>query len=226
MKHQVFYGGDLRPVGHAHSRAAGWKNPVVRYAAHLPVKHKVLPFEYDGGLEEWQEYANLHGEFATGDTIDTHALSVDSRIDAVVFHNKKRAGAFDEKSGAVTKAAKIKIGLYNGETLVDESDEIDLSVIGRTVLEFGKPTAPKTATKKDTNDDGKLSKEDKATHAVSSLGVYLGENGTIRITVVEGAGLNGACFSAFCELVDFLDVRPCSCAAPACESEYPEPECY
>jgi len=115
--------------------------------------------------------------------------------------------------------------LYDGENLVAETDEIDLSVIGRTVLEFGATASAKQSTKKDTNDDGKITKADSPATAITSNGAYLGNNGSIRMTVVAANGLSAGCLTAFVEVVDFLDVRGCSCAAVECESEYPEPEC-
>lgn len=221
---KLFLGGDARHVGYRHSRIADNSNPLVRYAGHLPNRHFVVPFEYDGASGEWTRFREMEGHFATGDIVHTHLLSADSRVDALVVHNKKQAGARDEK-GAITTAGKVKFGLYDGETLVDETEEIDLSVIGRTVLEFGKAVNAKNSTKKDSDGDGKVTKKDTATTAITSLGAYLGSNGSIRMTVVDGSGIDGACISAFVEVVDFLDVRGCTCGEPACDSTYPEPEC-
>lgn len=224
--HKLYYGGDLRPVGfYNHSRKTDTTTKLVRYAGHLPTKHFVVPFEYDGGLEEWQYYAELHESFAKGDVVYTHSLSADSRVDALVIHNKKAAGTKDDKTGKITKAAKVKFGLYDGETMVAETDTIDMSVVGRTVLEFGKAVAAKADTPKDTNKDGKVDKDDMPKTAITSLGAYLGSNGSIRMTVVDDSGINGACFTAFVEVVDFLDVRGCSCVSECCPSEYPEPQC-
>ena len=223
---KLYYGGDARHVGYRHSRIAdSAPRGEVRYAGHLPRKHYVLPFEYDGGLDEWMRFREMEGKFATGDVVHTHLLSADSRIDALVVHNKRAAGDRNDPMGAITTPAKVKFGLYDGETLVAETDEIDMSKIGRTVLEFGTASQPKASTKKDTNDDGKVTKADTPATAITSNGAYLANNGTIRMTVVEGAGLSAACFTAFVELVDFLDVRGCSCAREECEGEYPEPEC-
>lgn len=210
---KLFLGGDARHVGYRHSRIADNSNPLVRYAGHLPNRHFVVPFEYDGASGEWTRFREMEGHFATGDIVHTHLLSADSRVDALVVHNKKQAGARDEK-GAITTAGKVKFGLYDGENLVDETEEIDLSVIGRTVLEFGKAVNAKSSTKKDS-----------PATAITSLGAYLGNNGSIRMTVVDGSGIDGACISAFVEVVDFLDVRGCTCGEPACDSTYPEPEC-
>lgn len=221
--YKLYAGGDALHLNR-HMKVADSRTAQVRYAGHLPNRHFVIPFIYDGASDAWAGFREMEAPFENGDVIHTHLLSVDSRIDSLVFHNKKAAGKRDD-SGAITTPAKIKLGLYDGETLVDETDEIDLSQIGRTVLEFGKPTAAKTATKKDANGDGKVNKDDTPTTAISSLGAYLSNHGSIRINVIEAAGLSAACFSAFVELVDFFDTERCSCASEPCEVKYPEPEC-
>lgn len=223
--YKLFYGGDARHVGYRHSRIADSQSAQVRYAGHLPNKHFVLPWEYDGGLDEWVRFREMEAPFADGDVVHTHLLSADSRVDALVIHNKKATGDKDDTTHKVTTPAKVKFGLYDGEKLVAETDEIDLSVIGRTVLEFGATASAKQSTKKDTNDDGKITKADSPATAITSNGAYLGNNGSIRMTVVAANGLSAGCLTAFVEVVDFLDVRGCSCAAVECESEYPEPEC-
>lgn len=223
--HQVFYGGDHRRVGQEHSRRTSFQSDEIRYAGHTPTRHWSLPFEYDGGTTTWQEYAAMHGPFATGDVVYTHALAKDSRVQTLVIHNKKPAGVKDKDTGAVTTAAKVKFALYDGETKVDETEEIDLSAVGRTIVEFGKPTNAKGTTKKDTNDDGKVDKKDQPETFISSLGAYLGNNGTVRMEVVAGDGFNSVCLEAYCEVVDFRQVHGCTCVAAPCESEYPDPQC-
>lgn len=224
--YKLYYGGDRRHVGFEHSRSQGYETALIRYAGHLPTKHLVLPFEYDGTSDEWRQFHSMHEPFVTGDVVHTHALSADSRIETLVFHNKKAVGTRDPVSNAITTAAKVKLGLYAGETMVAESDEIDLSVIGRTVVEFGTGAIKKASTKKDTNNDGTVNAGDtpEAT-VVTDRGAYLNQNGTIRLTVVEGAGIASACFTAFVELTDFLDVRGCGCEKIECESSYPDPIC-
>lgn len=225
MIHPIYLGGDFRPTGTRHSRVAGNSNPIVRYAGHLPTRHWILPFHYDGASSTWVNYANMEGKFATGDELHTQLLSASSRIDAIVFNNKKAVGIFNEQSGAVETPAKIKIGLYDGETMVAETDEIDLSVIGFHVLEFGNTETKKKVTK-DTDNDGKITKSDKPQHVITSNGAYLANNGTVRVTVVDGSNINMACFSILVELVDFYDERGCSCAMPPCEVDFnPQPLC-
>lgn len=222
--HKVFYGGDLRHIGTQHSRVAGRSSELVRYAGHLPRKHFVLPFEYDGGRDEWVRYAEMQGIFATGDELWTHELSADSRVETLFITNKRPAGLRDDVSGAITTPAKVKFGLYDGNTMVAETGEIDLSKVGVTILEFG-ATAKSATGKKDTNDDGVVNSADTPTTTLTARGAYLGNNGTIRMSVIDGSGLNSACFTAFVDVVDFLDVRGCSCVQAACESEYGEPIC-
>lgn len=225
--HKLYYGGDERQVGFNHSRRTGSEAANVRYAGHLPTKHWVLPFEYDAGTDEWRNYAEMHDAFATGDVIHTHLMGADTRVETLVIHNKKATGIKDDVTGRVTTPAKVKFGLYAGETMVAETDEMDLSVIGRTVLEFGASADKRASTDKDTNDDGKLTKADTPpATVVTDRGAYLNEKATIRMTVIDGSGMAAACFSAFVEITDFFDARGCSCDNPGCPAdEYPEPVC-
>lgn len=226
--YKLYYGGDERHVGYNHSRVTGHNNPVVRYAGHLPTKHFILPFEYNGAADEWKQFRAMHDAFQTGDVVHTHLISQDSRVDALVVHNKKAAGVKDENTGAVTTPAKVKFGLYDGETLVKETAELDLSKVGRTVLEFGnaKSASSSATVLRDTNSDGTPDAATTTTTTTTTMnGTYMNGNGTIRMTVVDGSGFNGVCLTAFLELVDFLCVRPCGCEEPECESEYPDPIC-
>ena len=225
--HKVYLGGGFRTTGYiAHPfESAGGEN-IQHYAGHLPTRGWVVPFEYDGASRRWQNYHDMAGAFETGDTVETHALVHDSRVNAIVIQNKKVAGIKDDVTGAVKTPAKVKFGLYDGETLVDETDEIDLSVVGRTILEFGKPTAAKASTKKDANADGKVDAKDQPATAVTSLGAYLGSNGTVRMTVVDGSGIMSACMEVFADVTDFAARMPCSCdVAPCAPVQYPDPMC-
>lgn len=222
--HKLFKGGDLVGVGHTHTRKADSQSDLVRYAGHLPTRHFVLDFAYDGGDSSWAEYAEMHGAFATGDVLHTHLLSRDTRVNSVVFSNKKPAGAVDEVSRAITTPAKVKVGLYDGDTLVAQTDDIDLSVIGLTVLEFT-AVAKKGKVVKDTNNDGVVTDADAPATLTTSQGAYLGNNGSVRVTVVDGTGISTACFAVFADVVDFLSASPCSCAKEPCGAEYPDPVC-
>lgn len=221
----VYRGGDLRHVGQQHSFASGNSSDEVRYAGHLPRRHFVLDFYMDGGKEEWQEYFRMEGDVAANDAFGVFLLGADTRVDTLVVHNKRATGVIDTKTGAITKPAKVKFVLYDGETVVKETDEIDLSVIGRTVLDFGSVQSYSVTTNKDTDGDGKHTDADTNSPLIMSNGAWLTNVGVVRMVVVDDSGMESACLSAFLEIVDFCDVRGCECVQPACESEYPEPIC-
>lgn len=221
--HKVFTGGvaaKIKPSHQRHSEAPS----VVRYAGHLQNRNFVIPFIYDGAGDTWSGYREMHGGFATGDTLQTHLLSADTLVKALVFHNKKPAGDINADTGAVTTPAKIKIALYDGETKVEESAEIDLSKVGRTVLEFNKAATKKT-TAKDTNNDGVVNDKDTPETFVSTRGAYLGKNGTARIEIVDGTGINSACFSMFADITDFYDEKGCTCGSECCPNGYADAKC-
>lgn len=212
--HVLYKGGDKRhAAAHTqHSRVAGNSNKTVRYAAHLMNRDWVLPYVFDAGAEHSQEYRRMHGGFANGDVIHTHLLSRDTLVERLVFINKKATGVVNKQTGSIETAAKIKIGLYDGETMVKETEELDLSNPGRLVVEFGnaRPATPTTLS---------------ADSITTPAGVMLKDNGTIRITVTQG-NLDNGCHSLFLSLVDYLDVEGCTCVQPPCEVDFPtEPKC-
>ena len=224
--HKVYLGGNFRTnKTTAHPFESDGGESIQHYAGHLPTRGWVVPFEYDGASRRWQNYHDMAGQFETGDVVETHALVHDSRVNALVIQNKKPAGIKDDVTGAVKTPAKVKFALYDGNELVDETDEINLSEVGRTILEFGKPTAAKASTKKDTNNDGKVDAKDAPKTAITSLGAYLGSNGTIRMIVVDGSGITSACLEVFADVTDFAARMPCTCDSAPCSSEYPEPVC-
>lgn len=222
---KLYYGGDARHTGYRHSRIAdSTPDTEVRYAGHLSKRHFVLPWEYDGGSEEWRTFHEMEGKFATGDVVHTHLLSADSRVDALVIHVKKAAGATDD-AGKITTPAKVKFDLYDGNVLVKSSGEITFDKPGRHIVEFAAPNTVSIDDKTDTNDDGVRDEKDDLLHAATHRGTYLGENGTIRMTILDASGFSAACLTAFVEVVDFLCVRDCSCVPVECDSDYPEPQC-
>lgn len=222
---KLYYGGDARHTGQRHSRIAdSTPDTEVRYAGHLPNKHFVLPWEYDSGAEEWRNFREMEGEFSNGDVVHTHLLSADSRVDALVVHVKKAAGATDD-TGKITTPAKAQFDLYDGNAFIKGTGEITFDKPGRYIVEFAAPTVVGVGDKTDTNDDGVRDEKDVLSSAATHRGTYLGENGTIRMTILDASGFSAACLTAFVEVVDFLCVRDCSCAPVECESEYPEPQC-
>ena len=207
--HNVFLGGNARTGYERHSFVSGASDDLeVRYEGLLLNRHIVLPFEFDGGLDGWRNYFSMEGEVKADDDFRTHLIGRHANIKKIVFHNKSKSGVRDKNNPAtITTPTKVELSVVDktGAPILGTSAvEIDLSEIGTTVLDA---TGKVTVT---------------AGFAESQL--FTTENAFINVKFKEGSLLD-ACFSVFVELVDFMDVRGCTCAPMPCEVEYPQPNC-
>lgn len=215
--HKIFFGGNGRGGYEHHSRVADASPDLqVRYEGMLPLRHFVLPFYFDAGLNSWREYVEMEGEVKVNDTVLTHLIAKDTNIKKVVFHNKMKSGIFDPASGALQTATKVELSFVDSTgTLLPgtQAVELDLSKVGRYIIDGS--ALIHTDVPDDTSDDGDL---------FTYKEFFTESNAFVQLKLTEGT-FDVACFSIMVELVDFLDVHGCTCLPKPCKVEYPEPNC-
>lgn len=100
----------------------------INYAGHIPERHFVLPYEFDGasfGIREWMHMETPTGNVVVGDTIDTAYINEGSQIRTLVIHNKR-----------VATGTTVSFRFVNNETgaPIGVAFPVDLAVVGYTGL--------------------------------------------------------------------------------------------
>lgn len=128
MNFGLALGGNKRNFAWDNILASGNTAGDINYAGHIPERHFVLPYDFDGGsfgIREWMRMETPTGNVVAGDTIDTAYINEGSQIRTVVIHNKKAAAGTTVSFRFVNTATGAPIGT---------AIPVDLSVVGYTGL--------------------------------------------------------------------------------------------
>ena len=206
----VFHGGDGRTGYERHMFVADASDKLlVRYEGLLLNRHIVLPFLFDAGLDGWLNYVEMEGKIEVNDELRTHLVGHHANIKKLVFHNKMKSGERDPANpNTITTPTKVEVSFVDkaGAPLTGTSPvELDLSTVGTHIIDAAGLI--------------NLSGGDYV-----ETGLFTTDNAFVSVKLTAGT-LSDACFSMFLELVDFIDVRGCSCLPTPCESNFPDPNC-
>jgi hypothetical protein len=195
----------------------------VHYAAHLPRRHLVLPFIFDAAVPPYsnfiaqviEENPTGTGPLIAGDTIASHYLYAGTKVNDLVFHNKK-----------VARGAYASVQVKTAATLmpVGPGMIVDLATPSWTLLSL---FVPEVGTGVFTDADGDGLDDDDVLPAVgrgAANTLFLVEDCIVEITIIMG-NLQSSCFALMADLTYFNDQHECACVPPPCNPTYPEPGC-
>lgn len=229
MLYTLALGGDGRVRLGEPFRKSEYTNPAPhRYASDITRRHYVPTFVFDAFHNDWKmHYFRNAPAFKKGDQIDTIFLGQHSRVDDVVFVNKRPSFVLDAEGVATATPTKVKLEVMDGDK-VRGSQEVSLGEAGLFSVDMSlwSGTATSSSTSNSTLNGDKVTTNTTTTSTVQgAVGkVYMANNGTVRITILEG-DIMDACFELKAEVVDFAAVRGCECPTTTCETTYPEPMC-
>ena len=178
------------------------QNEVLRYAAHVPVRHKVLEHHVDltdDLLAGFLERNTRDGKgLIDNDELVLFALGAGTVIEHFVVQVK----------GLFPPAQAAGAGNTNPSPRTPPTWEFRIEDMAGNILHTFDPITM-DATGYTPNID---------------VNVFVPTNGYLVARLVRGEAVGG-CFGALVSLVQLYDERDCGCAAVACETEYPEPGC-
>ena len=239
MRHNLYQGGNRRNLPWEPMIQSGNTHHTVRYAAHLPTKHRVLPFYFnqlDAGVQDYLEQVAPNG-IVVNDSLAVHLLAAGTLVREIVVEIKRalpgvmlrvdlmgvagdtNAQSVDDATDASTNDTSDQLnpgfGTAGSEAVSIISRTINASVAGYYRL----PVVRRVGINQD----------------YDANGVLLADEGVVTITPTvlpvdpQNPGntptLQNACFSVYTELVHFEDGNECPCPQEPCGAEYPTPEC-